>query len=70
MGYSTVADADEFLERYESLVEALLGSSSLQGFCYTQLTDVEQEINGLLTYDRMPKVDLASIRELTAREGP
>ena len=69
-GYSTVADADEFLERYESLVEALLGSSSLQGFCYTQLTDVEQEINGLLTYDRRPKADLARIREATARTKP
>jgi hypothetical protein len=28
----------------------------LAGFCYTQLTDIEQEINGLLTYDRRPKV--------------
>ena len=28
----------------------------LAGFCYTQLTDIEQEINGLLTYDRQPKV--------------
>jgi beta-galactosidase/beta-glucuronidase len=69
-GYSTVADADEFFERYESLVEALLRSSPVQGFCYTQLTDVEQEINGLLTYDRSPKVDLARIREITARPRP
>jgi hypothetical protein len=30
--------------------------SFLAGFCYTQLTDIEQEINGLLTYDRQPKV--------------
>ncbi len=47
----------------------------MQGFCYTQLTDVEQEINGLLTYDRRPKADLSRIREITtskqrgAREG-
>ena len=27
------------------------------GYCYTQLTDVEQEINGLMTYDRKPKVE-------------
>jgi beta-galactosidase/beta-glucuronidase len=69
-GYSTVTDADEFLERYRSLVEALLGSGPVQGFCYTQLTDVEQEINGLLTYDREPKVDLARIREITTRHVP
>ncbi|MGI9123035.1 MAG: glycoside hydrolase family 2 protein [Rubrobacter sp.] len=69
-GYSTVADADELLERYRSLVEALLRSSLVQGFCYTQLTDVEQETNGLLTYDRKPKADLARIREITARPKP
>ena len=45
------------------------GISSLEflaGFCYTQLTDIEQEINGLLTYDRKPKVDpeaIAAIHE-------
>jgi hypothetical protein len=34
------------------------------GFCYTQLTDIEQEINGLLTYDRRPKVDPEMIAEI------
>ena len=67
-GYSTVAGADEFLERYESLVAALLACDPVQGFCYTQLTDIEQEANGLLTYDRKPKADLARIRELTTRD--
>jgi hypothetical protein len=67
-GYSTVADAEEFLERYEALIEVLLQSEPVQGFCYTQLTDVEQEVNGLLTYDRQPKAPLERIREITARE--
>jgi beta-galactosidase/beta-glucuronidase len=69
-GYSTVACADEFLARYESLIDALLRSKPVQGFCYTQLTDVEQEVNGLLTYDRKPKADLARIREITTRPKP
>ena len=69
-GYSTVADADEFLGRYEAMIEALLASGPVRGFCYTQLTDVEQEINGLLTYDRKPKADLSKIREITAGERP
>jgi len=69
-GYSTVTDANEFLERYESLIDALLSCVPVQGFCYTQLTDVEQEINGLLTYDRKPKVDPARIREITTRPTP
>jgi beta-galactosidase/beta-glucuronidase len=69
-GYSTVADANEFLERYEALISALLRCEPVQGFCYTQLTDVEQEVNGLLTYDRKPKAALARIREATARTKP
>jgi beta-galactosidase/beta-glucuronidase len=69
-GYSTVADAEEFLGRYEAMVGALLACGPVQGFCYTQLTDVEQEVNGLLTYDRRPKADLERIRSITAREKP
>jgi beta-galactosidase/beta-glucuronidase len=68
-GYSTVADAEEFLQRYESLIAALLQSETIQGFCYTQLTDVEQEVNGLLTYERKPKADPARIRKITTRGG-
>ena len=69
-GYSTVSNADEFLERYKALITALLHNGAVQGFCYTQLTDVEQEINGLLTYGREPKVDLARIREVTRQGKP
>ena len=36
----------------------------LAGFCYTQLTDIEQEINGLLTYDRQPKVPAEEIAHI------
>ncbi|MFM9282402.1 hypothetical protein [Paenibacillus jiagnxiensis] len=43
-------------------------SPVIEGFCYTQLTDVEQEINGLLTYDRVPKVPLADIRKIVCNE--
>jgi beta-galactosidase/beta-glucuronidase len=66
-GYTTVADAEEFLERYEALITALLQSEAVRGFCYTQLTDVEQEVNGLLTYGREPKADPVRIREITVR---
>ena len=37
----------------------------VEGFAYTQLADVEQERNGLLTFDRQPKADLARFREAT-----
>ena len=67
-GYDTVTDAGEFLNRYEAVVTTLLRSRVLAGFCYTQLTDVEQEINGLLTYDRKPKANPERIREITRFE--
>lgn len=60
-GYSTAEDEAGFVQRFREIVEAVMASPVLQGFCYTQLTDVEQEINGLLTYDRQPKTDLETI---------
>ena len=68
-GYSTAADAGEFLERYDALIRSLIENETVRGFCYTQLTDVEQEVNGLLTFDRNPKVPLTRIREITTRDG-
>jgi beta-galactosidase/beta-glucuronidase len=65
-GYTTAETSDDFLKRYRDLVEALVNTRAVQGFCYTQLTDVEQEINGLLTFDRVPKVDLAQVKEITS----
>jgi hypothetical protein len=64
-----VASAGDFFERYEALITALLRCEPVRGFCYTQLTDVEQEVNGLLTFERAPKADLARIRENTDRVG-
>ncbi|HUD45990.1 MAG TPA: glycoside hydrolase family 2 TIM barrel-domain containing protein [Candidatus Baltobacteraceae bacterium] len=57
----------EFYDRYGGLVTAMLDNPNLFGFCYTQLTDVEQEHNGLYYYDRRPKFDLQRLHDLTAR---
>ena len=52
-GYgASVLSEDEFFARLEGLTDAILQNEHFFGFCYTQLTDVEQEQNGLLTYDR------------------
>ena len=67
VGYSTVASAEELLGKFDELVSALLDSTEVAGFCYTQLTDTEQETNGLLTEDRRPKVDPRRIREVLNR---
>ncbi|WP_430790566.1 glycoside hydrolase family 2 protein [Virgibacillus flavescens] len=63
-GYSAVTSSEDLLTAYANNTNALLRSSVIQGFCYTQLTDVEQEINGLLTYNREPKCDLNEIRKI------
>ena len=47
----------------------LLDHPHIMGLCYTQLTDVEQEQNGLYTYDRQPKVNLAIIHDIMSRQA-
>lgn len=66
-GYGTVTDADAFLSRYRELVDAILESPAIAGFCYTQLTDTQQETNGLLTANREPKFAMATVRSITDR---
>ena len=41
----------------------------LQGFVWTQLTDIQQEINGLLYFDRRPKLPLTTLKEIFSRIG-
>ena len=63
-GYSMVKDEAELLSDLERVVSTVKASKAIHGYCYTQLTDVEQEINGLLTYDRKPKADLEKIKSI------
>ncbi|MGW4586137.1 glycoside hydrolase family 2 protein [Amycolatopsis thermoflava] len=65
--YSTVTDDEELAVRLDQLVTAVLSSPELAGFCYTQLTDTEQERNGLLTAERVPKLDPARVRAILTR---
>ncbi|MUG64578.1 glycoside hydrolase family 2 [Paenibacillus campinasensis] len=63
-GYSGAENEEDFLFRLKAVVDPMFSSPVIQGYCYTQLTDVEQEINGLLTYDREPKAPLEAIRSI------
>lgn len=58
---------DEFYVRYQGTIDAMLDNPNLFGFCYTQLTDIEQEKNGLYYYDRTPKFDVKRLQAITAR---
>jgi beta-galactosidase/beta-glucuronidase len=59
--YGSFQDAEELIAKYRDLMSGIASLNFLAGFCYTQLTDIEQEINGLLTYDRRPKVPAEEI---------
>lgn len=69
-GYTTVTDEAAFVASIQRLLGALQRAPLLQGYCYTQLTDVEQEINGLLTFDRQPKLPLDIIRAINEGKSP
>jgi len=60
---------EEFYARLEGQVNNVLSlSSDIWGYCYTQLTDVEQEQNGIYYYDRKPKFDMKRIHAIFSRE--
>lgn len=63
-GYTAVNDGNHLISEYRRIMMNIKESTGIVGYCYTQLTDVEQEINGLLTYDRKPKVPVEKIREV------
>lgn len=64
-GYGKVSNRGEFEAKYRELTSALQDSEELVGICYTQLTDTEQETNGLLTENREPKIDLEILNAIT-----
>lgn len=66
-GYDALAsDTEELRNRIKSLVDIVRRHDRYSGFVYTQLTDVEQEVNGLLTIDRTPKIAVEEIRRIIA----
>jgi len=69
-GYTTVPSEEEYVSEYERILEPVFDSKIIFGFCYTQLYDVEQEINGILTYDRETKCSLEKIKEINTQYHP
>lgn len=64
-GYGAgAADIEDYETRVRKIVGAIDGIDYLSGCCYTQLTDVQQEVNGLLTADRVPKIPLERVCEI------
>ena len=55
---------EEFYERFEKLCKVLLENKDMFGYCYTQLTDIDQEENGIYKYDRSLKFDVERLRKI------
>ena len=62
-----VVDEEDFYQRFAGLVEVLLDSPNMFGYCYTQLCDTFQEKNGIYRADRTTKLDVGRIRALQQR---
>lgn len=60
---------DEFLERIGGLMNIYYNMPLLQGVCYTQLTDTETEICGLLTWEREPKAPIEKMHAIFSGDG-
>jgi beta-galactosidase/beta-glucuronidase len=63
-GYTSASSAEDYRERLGSLVAAIRSSSGLAGFCYTQLTDTQQEANGLYDENRVAKLPVEEFRQI------
>ena len=68
-GYGSTVDSEEaFLKRFDKITTSIKRLPYVSGFCYTQVSDVQQEINGLLDADHNYKIAPGKIREINLRE--
>lgn len=71
-GYSAASSSEELAERVAELCSLYMDSPEISGMCYTQLYDIEQEVNGLYYADRRPKLkekDKEIVRAVLARRA-
>ncbi len=67
-GYGNkVTTVEQFIQRYEDTTDGIYACPEISGFCVTQLTDVMQEVNGLLTIDRQPKVPIKELKRIHSK---
>lgn len=59
-----VKDEEEFLDRFKKLTKSIRNIPYISGYCYTQLTDVQQEVNGLMDAERNYKIEPNKIRDI------
>ena len=62
-----VADEKDFIRRFDEITTAIKEIPYICGYCYTQVSDVQQEINGLMDMERNFKIDSEIIKEINTR---
>ena len=68
--YGELPKTEQALEAHiRQIADWIHAAEQLQGFVWTQLTDVQQEINGLAYFDRHPKLPTATLREIFRHIG-
>jgi beta-galactosidase/beta-glucuronidase len=68
-GHGNVVSEEEFLDRFKQLCDVQLDNPLIFGYCFTQLTDIYLEVNGLYTFTRKPKFDPAVISKIQKRRA-
>lgn len=69
-GYNRAAESGEaLLERIRAIIAPVLAHRQIAGYCYTQLTDVMQEINGLADASHTPKLDPGQVCRVFGPSG-
>lgn len=64
-GYGTkISDLNKYIEQLKNIFNAIYSLDYISGYCYTQVSDVEQETNGLFYEDRTLKVDINILKEI------
>ncbi|ODT83767.1 MAG: glycoside hydrolase [Pelagibacterium sp. SCN 64-44] len=66
-GYATAQTDEDYLAMMKALFDAIYDSPDIAGYCYTQLTDTQQETNGLYDENRKPKLPVEAIRDIIMR---
>lgn len=66
-GYATAQSDEDYLGMMKALFDAIYDSPDIAGYCYTQLTDTQQETNGLYDENRRPKLPVEAIRDIIMR---
>jgi len=68
-GYGNKVNSDEeFINRFDEIVTAVKTIDSICGYCYTQTTDIQQEVNGIMDMERNFKINPEILKEINERK--